>query len=70
MLGISALPKDQLDFILHIADEIEPMVKAQDMEGIRAKLVELELPPEVMKMAEDLLRLEGNRAQDRDTDKG
>ena len=55
MLGISQLPGDALDYILGVAQEIEPLLAAGDLEGIRAKLVELDLPPEVMKMAEELL---------------
>lgn len=67
MLGVNALPNDQLDFILNIATEIEPLVKARDIDGIRAKLEELELPPDVMKMAEDLLT---HHAKNENNDQG
>jgi hypothetical protein len=65
MLGVSQMKDQELDVVLEITKEIEPMLIAGDWQGIRDKLNELDLPPDVIEMAEGLLQhgTDGNHNQ-------
>jgi len=55
MLGVSSMSENELDVVLTVAEDIEPLMKVGDIDGIREKLGALNLPPDVIKMAEGLL---------------